>query len=301
MKFNKPPLSLEEQLEHIETKYHLKVQNREEALIFLRHNNYYKIRGYWLYFEINRIEATFEDVIMLYQFDRKLRELLLSSLEIIETSIKTLFAYHLTTKYKNPHIHLDKSKFNNPKYYDESIRILKNSFKTSKEDYNYHYKNKYNEELPPLWVCIDFMTFGELSKWIRNLNATDTKQIASNYDIKSPKVFSSILYHFTEVRNRSAHNSRVWNSIFINRFSIPNRYKKVLSGKEYKLGHTLLALYDILYIIDCKNSFISDFFNLVRKDGIDLNEMGIDEKIIGILNERHSISISEKNLKRVIQ
>lgn len=67
------------------------------------------------------------------------------------------------------------------------------------------------------------------------------------------------------------------------------------------MGHTLLALYDILYIIDCKNSFISDFFNLVRKDGIDLNEMGIDEKIIGILNERHSISISEKKLKRVIQ
>ncbi|BCD59483.1 MULTISPECIES: Abi family protein [unclassified Nitratiruptor] len=232
MKFNKPSLTLQKQLNHIESFYNIQINDRKKALHYLKHCNYYKLRGYWLYYEKKGIKATFEDVIKLYEFDKKLRDILLSYIEKIENSIKSIFANYLTTRYNNSHIHLDKSIFDNEKYHQESIIKLKESFIKSDEVYINHFKEKYEEELPPLWVCVEFMTFGELSKWIRNLNIKDTKQIAKEYNIKSPKVFSSILYHFTEVRNRCAHHSRIWNHNFIHKFEIPKQYKKFCHQKN---------------------------------------------------------------------
>ena len=82
MKFNKSPLTFEKQLQEIQNKYNIQTNNEELALHYLKHYNYYKLRGYWLYYEQKNQKATFEDVIDLYEFDKKLRNLLLDYLNI---------------------------------------------------------------------------------------------------------------------------------------------------------------------------------------------------------------------------
>lgn len=281
--YNKPPLSHTEQLNHIKSQYGIIIDDEEKAIFYLKHHNYYRLRGYWLYFEINSKKATFSEVINLYEFDTLLKEILLKYVTKIEISVKSVFSYYLTTTY-NPHIHLNSSIFKNKKYYNEAIELLKKSFNESDELFSIHYKNNYTEELPPLWVCVEYMTFGELSKWIKNLNYKDTKKIAKEYEIKSPKIFASFLYHLTEVRNKSAHHSRVWNKIFSHKFIIPKQYKRFFNEKEFKLSHTLLIIELFSKSINFE-SVTEEILSLAKKYNIQLEDMGLTKEIINLLKD----------------
>jgi len=276
MKYNKLPLTLPEQLNHIKNQYNIDCKDKEKALFYLKHHNYYKLRGYWLYFEKKGIKATFEDVINLYNFDSELRLLITKYLQTIELSIKSHFSYILTIKYNNPHIILDESIFKNKTFFKEGIEKLKKSFNDSDELFAIHYRNTYDEPLPPLWVCVEFMTFGELSKWIYNLNDKDTKLIAKEYHIKSAPIFKSFLYHLTEIRNKCAHHSRIWNKSFSHKFVIPKEFKEYFDSNTYKLSHTLLVMKLLLKPIK-QDNILKDVLNLANSYKIPLEEMGLNK------------------------
>jgi len=276
MKYNKPPLTLQEQLNHIKNQYNIDFKDKEKALFYLKHHNYYKLRGYWLYFEKKGIKATFEDVINLYNFDNELRLFLTKYLQTIELSIKSHFSYILTIKYNNPHIILDESIFKNKTFFKEGIEKLKKSFNDSDELFAIHYRNTYDEPLPPLWVCVEFMTFGELSRWIYNLNDKDTKLIAKEYYIKSASIFKSFLYHLTEIRNKCAHHSRIWNKSFSHKFVIPKEFKEYFDSNTYKLSHTLLVMKLLLKPIK-QDNILKDVLNLANSYKIPLEEMGLNK------------------------
>jgi len=276
MKYNKPPLTLQEQLNHIKNQYNIDFKDKEKALFYLKHHNYYKLRGYWLYFEKKGIKATFEDVINLYNFDSELRLLITKYLQTIELSIKSHFSYILTIKYNNPHIILDESIFKNKTFFKEGIEKLEKSFNDSDELFAIHYRNTYDEPLPPLWVCVEFMTFGELSRWIYNLNDKDTKLIAKEYYIKSASIFKSFLYHLTEIRNKCAHHSRIWNKSFSHKFVIPKEFKEYFDSNTYKLSHTLLVMKLLLKPIK-QDNILKDVLNLANSYKIPLEEMGLNK------------------------
>ncbi len=282
MKYNKPPLDLQSQLNHIKFQYNIECHDKNLALFYLKHHNYYRLRGYWLYFEIKGLKTTFKNVIDLYNFDTKLRFILMKYIHIIEISIKSIFAYNLATKYNNPHILLDNTIFKNEQYYNQGITKLKSSFLESDELFAIHYKNQYDEDLPPIWVCVEFMTFGEISKWIKNLNDRDTKLIAKEYDIKSAHIFKSFLYHLTEIRNKAAHHSRIWNKTFSHKFAIPKQYKTYFDENIYKLSYTLLV-FKILLKKLTNDDFIDEIIKLAKSYNICLDEMGLNQKILKVL------------------
>jgi len=282
MRYNKTPLNLQSQLNHIKNQYNIKFNDEHIAFFYLKHHNYYRLRGYWLYFEKKGLKATFEDVINLYDFDTKLRFILIKHLQIIEISIKSTFAYILATKYNNPHILLDNTIFKNEYYYNKGISKLKSSFLKSDELFAMHYKNQYDEDLPPIWVCVEFMTFGEISKWIKNLNDSDTKLIAKEYDIKSVDIFKSFLYHLTEIRNKSAHHNRIWNKTFSHKFTIPKQYKNIFDADIYKLSHTLFV-FKILSKNLINDNIIDEVIKLSNSHNIAINELGLNDKILKVL------------------
>jgi len=281
-KYNKPPLTLQEQLNHIKEYYKIACKNDNLAFFYLKHHNYYRLRGYWLYFEKKGLKATFEDVINLYDFDNELRLLFSKYLQTIEISIKSNFAYTLAIKYDNPHIILDDTIFKNKEYYQSGIEKLKQNFNDSDEIFAIHYKKTYEEPLPPIWVSVELMTFGELSKWIYNLNDKDTKLIAKEYGIKSAHIFKSFLYHLTEIRNKCAHHSRIWNKSFSHKFVIPRQYKEYFDNDTYKLSHTLLVMKLLLDKIN-KNNIVNEVIELANNYKIPLNEMGLNETTLKAL------------------
>ena len=50
MKYNKPPLTIEQQIEHLVARG-LEVPDKTKATHYLSHLNYYRLRAYWLPFE----------------------------------------------------------------------------------------------------------------------------------------------------------------------------------------------------------------------------------------------------------
>jgi len=74
MKYNKPPLTIEQQVDHLAARG-LAIPDKARAAHYLAHLNYYRLRAYWPPLErdprqhIFKDGANFEHVLDLYVFD----------------------------------------------------------------------------------------------------------------------------------------------------------------------------------------------------------------------------------------
>ena len=77
----------------------LKVVDEQKAKDFLFNNNYYRISGYSLTLRKNDVfspNATFQNIVDIYNFDHEFRHILLEYLETIEVRMKSIYAYEFT-------------------------------------------------------------------------------------------------------------------------------------------------------------------------------------------------------------
>ena len=103
MTFAKPPLSVADQVKLLKQRG-MEISNDDEATHYLTHINYYRLRAYWLPYEIpnqkgdHRFQpgTRFIDIIAIYQFDRTLRLLLLDAIERVEISLRARWANYLS-------------------------------------------------------------------------------------------------------------------------------------------------------------------------------------------------------------
>jgi abortive infection bacteriophage resistance protein len=109
--YNKPHLTFEKQLALLKSRG-LEITDEKAALEYLRRLGYYRLSGYWRPFceksQIaqgknlnNQLEdrflpgAKFQDAVLLYVFDKKLRLLILDAIERIEVAVRVDIAYLL--------------------------------------------------------------------------------------------------------------------------------------------------------------------------------------------------------------
>ncbi len=98
LKYSKPPLSHEEQLNQLGQRG-LMCTDRTESFHYLEHLNYYRLAAYWLPFEMDhashtfRAGTTFQDSLNLYIFDRNAVS---HTFDLDETNFGPLL-HHLTT------------------------------------------------------------------------------------------------------------------------------------------------------------------------------------------------------------
>jgi abortive infection bacteriophage resistance protein len=98
----KPALSVSEQVKLLQTRG-LIIENPSSAEAFLLQNNYYRLNIYFHKFmeakNCFKVGTTFEYIVAVYQFDRWLRNRLLTLWEPIEIHTKTRIAYCLGRTY----------------------------------------------------------------------------------------------------------------------------------------------------------------------------------------------------------
>ena len=102
-RYAKPPLSLEDQVKLLVSRG-MTIPDPERAKHYLKFIGYYKLSGYFRFFadpaddkrEQIRAGTTFDDVLALYIFDRKLRVLLMDAFERIEIAAKAAFSHEAT-------------------------------------------------------------------------------------------------------------------------------------------------------------------------------------------------------------
>jgi abortive infection bacteriophage resistance protein len=123
----KPALSYNEQLDILE-KRGCVIHDREECIDVLSRLNYYRLTAYFLPFRNSqgyyKPGVSFERIYRIYEFDRKMRQLIFSAVEEIEVHIRSHIAYHHAHKY-GPVGYLDERNFNgkhNGAAYEDHIK-----------------------------------------------------------------------------------------------------------------------------------------------------------------------------------
>ncbi len=219
MKFTKPPLAIADQIAMIEVRG-MAVPDRAYATHCLQHISYYRLRAYWLPFEDSapvagghqfRAGTSFNDVLALYIFDRKLRLLVMDAVERVEVSLRGAWAHHLAMKY-GPHGYLDPALYSSSHRFVEAMLRLDKDIDNSKDTFIAHYLAKYDEPTdPPIWMTAEIMSLGQLSMWLSNLkHRPDRQAIAKPYGLDE-KILLSLTHHLSYVRNICAHHGRLWN------------------------------------------------------------------------------------------
>ena len=150
----------------------MKVPSRQEAESGLETIGYYRLRGYCYHLYDNekkqyRDGTTFSDIISLYRFDEKLSHLIFEMLSAIEVALRVRLTESLLT-YGDPLILNDPAVFADKKLYWKNMGNISAEIARSNDVFIRHNFNKHEGQIP-LWAAVEVMSFGTLSKTIKNL------------------------------------------------------------------------------------------------------------------------------------
>ncbi len=239
MEYQKPPLTYDEQLDLLIGRG-LQVVDRVDALGYLRNISYYRLSAYYLPFKQSeefKPNTHFEDIINLYTFDRKLRLLVMDAIEPIEIALRSQVIYHLSHTY-GAFGYLDSSNFSHRFRHSEWLTHLSQLIKDASETFIMHYKGKYTSSAHmPLWMALEVVSFGGLSRLFRGLKGSDQQAISKQHNLQDT-VLSSWLHMLVYVRNLCAHHARLWNRTLTFKPKLPEKmaaWKGVSNTRIYSM------------------------------------------------------------------
>lgn len=167
--------------------------------IFKDNNNNYKSN------------VSFDEIYALYDFDKKLRYIMLKYVLEIETVVKSLIANTLSNRYGiENYLNIDNLDNNAKiKVKEYVINKINDEIKRNYKSHSAitHYIDKYNY-IPP-FILIKILSFGVTSSLYGLLKQNDRQQISKYYKI-SDKLLKQILKNLTSVRNICAHSERLY-------------------------------------------------------------------------------------------
>jgi abortive infection bacteriophage resistance protein len=288
MRYTKPALTFEQQAEVL-IQRGLVVNNKDELVDFLSRVNYYRLSGYSYTFKVidpqDGKEAfikgtSFEVIKNRYEFDRRLRTLLMTAIERIEVAIlRTRFVECHTQKY-GPFGYTDHRTIDPQFRTIEFLRLLADikQYETrSNEEFIKRYRSKYSEErFLPLWIAVEVMSFGQILTLYRNSDHSIKKIISKQFGI-FPQVMDSWLHTFNYIRNACAHHVRLWNRLLPVAPKLPNKKHDPSWYSPIPISNTsIFAVLSISQFLikeidpsinwkDSVNKLLSDFPDVPRK------------------------------------
>jgi abortive infection bacteriophage resistance protein len=275
----KQPSTHEQQIE-ILLKRGCAVPNEEYCRAVLSRISYYSLSAYFLPFKTNDgnyvAGTNFNNVYLLFEFDRHLRHLLFFAIEEIEVFLRANLSYFHAHKY-------GADGYKNPVYYNSRhdherfmARINDVLSKNKKVPFVRHHKMNYAGEFP-IWVIMELFTFGMLSYFYADLTTADQKLFAHDVYKTTPKNIKSWLYCCTDLRNFCAHYGRLYYRIFT---AIPSNIPQLSDTSRRSLFGAIMAL-RALFPDDVKwnNAILTPLAALVEKytTVIDLEHIGFPD------------------------
>ncbi len=215
------------------------VENKEDAKSFLLNNNYYRVSGYSLTLRDHNVfykNISLKNIQDIYFLDMEFRHLLLKYIEIIEVKFKSIFSYLFSKKY-GPFGYKDSRNFTDP---IEHISIINKANKQAEDNLSHeaflkHFIIELKEEIP-LWAYVDLFTISDISKLYKISQSELKKEIALimniNKGAESINILEKYMHGMTIIRNLCAHNSRLYNRLFITKPSLSSKEKKLLNKDQ---------------------------------------------------------------------
>ena len=166
------------------------IEDETLAKEFLLKNNYYRISGYSLTLRANdkfSQAVSFQNIMEIYNFDKRLRAILLYHLETIETHFKSIYAYNFSMvntgeRYLNSSCFTDINKF-----IFLQTKIEKQKLKRiTQEAYLKHFQN--TNQTVPFWAYVDLMTISDISMMFSISKSDVQSKVCLEYNMISSEL-----------------------------------------------------------------------------------------------------------------
>ena len=250
-------MTYEQQLDYLQNKKDLLIPDREYAKKILEQVSYYSLIGGYKEPFKHRPSGkylrgvTFDEIVSFYRFDEQLRSLFLKYILHVERALKSAISYFFSEKYgADQKEYLDKNNFvSDPKHRGEISRLIKTMKGVvslpSSYPYIVHHINRYNNV--PLWVSVNAMTFGTISKFYQYMPNDLQVKIRDQYPVVSEKHLHLFITALAKCRNVCAHGERLY--CFRTNGQIPDTvlHKKLKISK--KKGQYVQGKNDVFAIV----------------------------------------------------
>lgn len=222
MKSIKPPTTYKEQLNILSARG-VVIEDEAACESILANVNYYRLTAYLLPFKDEtggyRTGTNFIRIYRIYEFDRKLRNILFSALEEVEISCRARLAYYHAHKYGSVG-YLDSASFSSRHKHDSFLEAFAREIQYNRKSaFVKHHLESYGGMFP-IWVASELFTFGMLSRFYADMKTQDQKCIASQFHTTATNM-RSWLRCCSDLRNICAHYGRLYYRVFV---AIPAGY-----------------------------------------------------------------------------
>jgi len=284
----KPPKTIDEQISLLKSR-NIIIDDVEVVKFFLENNNYYRLMGYAFHLKIDKetyVPGTnISTIIGIYNFDKLLRQLIISLLEDFEISFRTKLAYYLSHKYGSE-CYLKQDIFTDKRLHSDFIYTIEKNIKQSvNEQFVKHHFSKYKGKFP-FWVLIEILSFSAISKFFKNLNNSDKNSFSKNSYNHDAVFYENWVHHFSVLRNTCAHYGRLYNKNLLPILKFLKEDEKKFK-RTFKIFDSLFILKKVYFNKDLWFKFLSKLENLIteNKTIIDLNLIGFPEDYLLILKK----------------
>lgn len=280
--YNKKPLTLPQQLDHLTDKG-LLIPDPDHATQILKRVGLYRFKGYVLPFKDQhgyQSKTSFDAVERLMDLDEALRLHILKAMPLIEVGIRQTISQYMVEKYGIRWYAKSELFTDNENYFIHSEFLEKaiEAFHAMPDLFVGHYRERYSaDEYPPIWMIAETMTLGSWSKLFEALKKKHLKDydaIAESIGIHKASTLASWLHNLTIVRNICAHHSRLYDRRFKSISVADNKRTKRLL-KEYSFDDTdpdsyrvaprLYALHRLTQTFDPGNGWITELKTLLSQ------------------------------------
>lgn len=276
-KLHQPALNIDQQIQNLRQ---LGLQIEDEfAKKVLNEISYFRlIKAYGLeyksrntYFNEN---TTFESIVYLYRFDLKFRHQIFQQIETVEIILRCKLANYISSKY-GIHGYYDESIFAKPELHkkfkeevDEALWRNRNS------PFVKNFQENYDPGYLPFYALVEILSFGTLSRFYKNLNNSDKKDVGKKLFGIGYTYLESWFECLAFVRNKCAHYARLYN---VDLTISPILYKQYKERQidEKRIFSALLCMKHIIGLTDDWIQFANDLDRIFCKyPQVDKNKIG---------------------------
>lgn len=297
----KQPMSTDELVEELRQGNRVQIDSDQLDLArsFLNHENYYRFSIFPKLLPKYR-PFLFSEVLDLYYFDEYLRSSLYLFSSLIETNLKSSLIKYFVDNYRSDEYeisqaYLDLGIYHRREWGEKIIQKFSETVEESQSPFIKHHK-KYKQNCFPMWVLFEEITFGALDTFISQLNKSYlTNWISTTYEPTYKKSFVSWISNIRILRNKIAHNSRLYGSTIVANPSILNKdkyiFKKIMLDDQRSIDRSS-TIFGSMYVIkkilyygrprDARrwNIFLNELDQSIRKHSevIELNKIGFPDE-----------------------
>jgi abortive infection bacteriophage resistance protein len=250
----------------------------------LSHLGYHRLKHYTYQFKDESRNfipnTTFDQIIELYNFDRKLKFILFEALEAIEVAIKALISNQMSLAF-GTHWYMEAIHFASDFNHTVFLESLKIDFDKAEEGSAKAYKKFYHTPaFPPSWMAMELITFGTISKIFKYLEAREVKKAICGHLRMPENILISWFHVFSLIRNRCTHHQRIVYRALPIELMLPQRQKHrfLTEATEVRTGSLYCGLSCIAYLLNITNpgcTFKTDIFALLKKyKYVNMKELG---------------------------